>query len=248
MRLISKWITILTYSEISPEASREPCLWAVVPAAGSGSRMHSDLPKQYMLLNGIPIIEHTVNALLSHHRIKSLMLCLPVSDQRFSRLAIADDKRIQTTQGGDSRAQSVLNGLNALDAHDDDWVLVHDAARPCLSPRLLARLIKQVDNDGIGGILATPVKDTLKHANQQRRVCSTIDRSELWQAQTPQMFRYGLLKKALTYAIDTGEPVTDEASALELMGYQPRLIEGEARNLKVTTRDDVEIAEFLLRA
>jgi len=220
--------------------------WVVIPAAGSGRRMRETVPKQYLDVNGVAIIEHTIKVFLSNSDIDKLLVCLPEDDQRFRLMACANNPKVITTQGGGSRAQSVLNGLNALDADDHDWVLVHDAARPCLSSDLLQYLIDQLREDEVGGILAVPVKDTLKRANNNQRIDSTIDRSIVWQAQTPQMFRYGLLKQALSSALEHGFEITDEASSIERSGYQPKLIEGDARNLKVTTPDDLELAAFLL--
>lgn len=229
-------------TETAPEAK----LWAVLPAAGSGSRMRQTVPKQYLAINGTAIIEHTISVFLANQEIQKLIICLPPDDQRFSAMKSSSNPRVMTVTGGASRAQSVLNGLNMLAASDHDWVLVHDAARPCLSAQLLETLIEQLRFDEVGGILAVPVKDTLKRSTDDHRVASTLDRALIWQAQTPQMFRYGLLKKALSHALDLGVEITDEASSLEASGYQPKLIVGDARNLKITTPEDLDLAEFLL--
>lgn len=205
------------------------------------------MPKQYLMINGFTIIEHTLKIFLANQEIQAVMVALPHNDQRFSQLKTVHDRRIATTTGGSSRAQSVLNGLNALMAVDDDWVLVHDAARPCLSGESLATLIDHLRDDKVGGILAVPVKDTLKRSTSSQTISSTVDRVDMWQAQTPQMFRYGVLKAALTSAIEQGVAVTDEASSLENSGYKPRLIEGDVRNLKITNPEDFAIAEFLLK-
>jgi len=228
-------------------SNRNDKLWVILPAAGSGSRMREMIPKQYLRINGIAIIEHTISVFLANAEIQKLMVCLPLDDKRFKAMLSADNSRVNTTNGGSSRAQSVLNGLNALAANDQDWVLVHDAARPCLPSQLLAKFIEQLRDDHVGGLLALPAKDTLKQCNEDQRVNTTLDRSTIWQAQTPQMFRYGLLKTALTDAISQGIEITDEASAIEASGYKPKLVEGDARNLKVTTPEDLELAEFLLR-
>ncbi len=222
-------------------------LWVVLPAAGSGSRMKNTVPKQYLKINGTAIIEHTINVFLGNHEVQAIMVCVPPGDQRFSETKSSKNARVLTTQGGVSRAQSVLNGLNELDAAEHDWVLVHDAARPCLSAELLNHLIDTLRYDDVGGILAIAVRDTLKQASQDKRIESTLDRSTIWQAQTPQMFRYGLLKTALVKAIDQGLDITDEASSLELSGYAPAIVEGDSRNIKVTTAEDLDLAEFLLR-
>lgn len=222
-------------------------LWVVLPAAGSGSRMGNTVPKQYLNINGIAIIDHTISVFLANPEIQNIMVCVPEDDQRFGQTESSKNSRVRTTIGSDSRAKSVLNGLKALTAAEHDWVLVHDAARPCLSSEALESLIQTLADDEVGGILAIPARDTLKQASEGRRIASTIDRSIIWQAQTPQMFRYGLLKTALSDAIDQGVDITDEASALEWNGYTPALVEGDSRNLKVTSPEDLELAEFLLR-
>ncbi len=238
-----------------------------MPAAGAGSRMQASVPKQYLSINGAAIIEHAIKVFLDNHEIQRIMVPLAENDQSFSHLNIAKDRRVATTAGGSSRAHSVLNGLNALSVEgshllvkdsqslvkdspslveDSDWVLVHDAARPCLSSALLEHLIDSLRDDDVGGILAVPAKDTLKRASKTQTIMATVDRSDIWQAQTPQMFRYGILKAALTSAIEQNLNITDEASALEYMGYQPKLVVGDAGNLKVTTPEDLALAEFLL--
>ncbi len=210
--------------------------------------MQNELPKQYLIVNGKPIIEHTIAVFLANSEVHGLMVCLPPDDQRFNKLASFKSHRVATTSGGDSRAKSVLNGLRALDADSLDWVLVHDAARPCLSSQMLQRFVTQLRGEDVGGIMAVRAKDTLKRSTANDCIEATIDRSDIWQAQTPQMFRYGILEKALNQAIEHGAEITDEASSIELLGHQPKLVEGDARNLKVTTREDLELVEFLLRA
>jgi 2-C-methyl-D-erythritol 4-phosphate cytidylyltransferase len=227
-------------------------LWVVIPAAGSGSRMRKSLPKQYLCIHGSTILEHSINIFLANDEIQKIIVALAKDDRHFSQLDLAKEQRVATTTGGSSRAQSVLNGLNALPVNDSgvndsDWVLVHDAARPCLSDELLSKLISRLRDDDVGGILAIPVKDTLKRASKFQTISGTIDRADIWQAQTPQMFRYGLLKAALTLAIEQKIDITDEASSLENSGYEAKLIEGDARNLKVTTPEDLALAAFLLK-
>ncbi len=220
--------------------------WVVLPAAGSGSRMKNATPKQYLTINNTTVIEHAVKVFLDNSEVKMLMICLQTGDRRFGDTRLAEHPKVETTLGGESRAESVLNGLLALRAHEHDWVLVHDAARPCLSNHLLERLIEQLRDDDVGGLLAVPAKDTLKQASQNQRSLATLDRSTIWQAQTPQMFRYGVLRESLIRALKQGVDITDEASAVEASGYQPKLVEGDARNLKVTTPDDLQLAEYLL--
>jgi len=232
-------------------AVRQTEFWALMPAAGSGQRMQQALPKQYIEINGTTIIEHSARALLANNKIKQVMICVAIDDRIWPTLALANNTRVASTIGGANRAQSVLNGLHALtDAVSDDWVLVHDAARPCLNLMGLDTLINELENDDVGGILAIPAKDTLKLAQPQsdsnNSISKTLDRSQIWQAQTPQMFRYGALKNSLLYAIESGCEITDEASAMERAGYHPKLVEGDAHNLKVTTPEDVRLAEFIL--
>lgn len=223
-----------------------PQFWTVIPAAGIGSRMRADRPKQYLRLTGRTVIEHTLDCFLSHPQLKGLVVSLAGDDPYWSDLRCANDLRIQRANGGSERADSVLAGLRRLTelgARDEEWVLVHDAARPNLSREDLDRLLAELADDPIGGLLAVPARDTLKRAGGNGRVQETIDRSVIWQAFTPQMFRLGALRDALAGALDAGAAVTDEASALEWAGYSPRLIEGRADNLKITRPEDLQWLE-----
>jgi len=222
-----------------------PRFFALVPAAGFGSRMGSELPKQYLPLSGRPLIEHTVRALAAHPRIERVYVVLSPEDGWWEGQGIAHEKLVVLRCGGAARAQSVANGLKAIanEVAADDWVLVHDAARPCLRPEHLDRMLVELAEDAVGGILAVPVADTLKRAEAGQRIAATVPREGLWQAQTPQMFRHGLLLQALEAA---GSAVTDEASAIERMGFKPKLVEGDARNLKVTYPRDLELAALIL--
>ena len=219
---------------------------ALVPAAGSGSRMGGSLPKQYLPLLDRPLIEHTLRALALHPRIERVYVVLPPDDKVWDELDIRNGKLTVLRCGGEARAQSVANGLKAIAAEvaADDWILVHDAARPCLRVEHIDRMLAELADDEVGGILAVPVADTLKRSGAGQRIAETVPREGLWQAQTPQMFRHGLLLKALEAA---GSLVTDEASAIEFMGLQPKLVEGDARNLKVTYPRDLELAVLILR-
>lgn len=221
-----------------------PRYWVVIPAAGMGTRMLSDVPKQYLKLGEKTVLEHTLSIFDSSLESVQLVVCLAPNDDQFEQLIVSD--KVMTALGGETRGETVLNGLCEIDADDSDWVIVHDAARPCLSRDLLVHFVEQLSDDEVGGILAVPAKDTLKQASVDRKINQTIDRSMVWQAQTPQMFRYRLLRESLNAAINANATITDEASALEWAGYSPRLIEGEARNIKVTTPDDLLFAEFLL--
>jgi 2-C-methyl-D-erythritol 4-phosphate cytidylyltransferase len=221
---------------------------ALVPAAGTGARMAAEAPKQYLEVAGRPVLYYTLRELAAHPSIERILVVLAPGDRRFADVPCAELRCPVDTLycGGAERCASVYNGLlaarDALQA--DDWVLVHDAARPCLSAAALQRLIVEVGDDETGGLLALPVADTLKRANGEDRIAATVPREGLWQAQTPQMFRYGLLIEALRRTTGTG--VTDEAGAIERIGLRPKLVMGEARNLKITYPEDLELAKLVL--
>jgi len=220
-----------------------PAFWAVIPAAGVGARMAADRPKQYLLLGGLTILEHSLNCFIDHPQLKGMVISLAVDDPYWPTLACADDPRIQRAAGGIERADSVLNALLHLHgqgAHDDDWVLVHDAARPNLSREDLDKLLSELAGDPVGGLLAVPARDTLKRADSNGRVAETVDRSFIWLAYTPQMFRLGALHRALADSLVSDVSITDEASAMEWSGQSPRLIEGRSDNIKVTRPEDLE--------
>ncbi len=224
-------------------------LWGVVPAAGVGRRMGGARPKQYLPLAGRTVLEHSVTALLAHPRMEAVVVALQVDDPYWPALAMARDPRVLTAPGGEERMHSVLNGLRALEgrAAAQDWVLVHDAARPCLRGDDLARLVDNLTDHPVGGLLALPMADTVKRAGEDGSVVETVDRSCLWRALTPQMFRYHLLRSALEAAVTAGVMVTDESQALERLGRQPRLVPGNADNLKITHPGDLELAALFLR-
>ncbi len=220
-----------------------PPFWVVIPAAGIGSRMRADRPKQYLQLAGRTILEHTLDCFLDHPRLKGLVLSLAADDPFWPALPCATDPRIQRVEGGAERADSVLAGLLRLvelGAQEGDWVLVHDAARLNLARSDLDRLLAELADDPVGGLLAVPARDTLKRIGADGRVAETVDRSLIWQAYTPQMFRFAALHRALADALVAGVAVTDEASALEWAGQAPKLVEGRADNLKITRPEDRE--------
>lgn len=224
-----------------------PRHYALVPAAGSGARFGSEVPKQYLELAGKPLIHHALAALCRCQRIDRVWVILSPGDRwwgAYDWTALGDKLQIVFC-GGPSRAQSVTNGLAAVAGvlADDDWVLVHDAARPCLSQEMLAALFDELADDPVGGLLAVPVADTLKRADAQQRVAATESRDGLWQAQTPQMFRHRVLREALSGNL----AVTDEASAIEAAGFRPRLVRADATNLKVTYAADLRLAELILQ-
>jgi 2-C-methyl-D-erythritol 4-phosphate cytidylyltransferase len=220
--------------------------FALVPAAGSGSRMGVARPKQYLELAGKPLIHHALATLCAAPAISAVYVVLAVDDAEWGRhdWSAMGPKLKPLYCGGPSRADSVHNGLRAIagEVAPDDWVLVHDAARPCLAAYHLEALFSQVSEADVGGILAVPVADTLKRADETTHIAATVPREGLWQAQTPQMFRYRVLRQALER---TGG-VTDEASAVEALGFRPRLVAADATNLKVTYALDRKLAEWIL--
>lgn len=222
--------------------------WLVIPAAGIGARMAADRPKQYLQVAGRSILEHTLQRFLDHPALRGVVVSLAADDPYWSALAVASDPRIRRAAGGRERADSVLAGLETLKnegAADDDWVLVHDAARPNLALEDLQRLLDSLADDPVGGLLAVPARDTLKRAGADGRVQETVDRSVIWQAYTPQMFRLGALRQALAQALRAQVAITDEASAMEWAGLAPRLVEGRADNLKVTRPEDLQYLQVL---
>jgi 2-C-methyl-D-erythritol 4-phosphate cytidylyltransferase len=222
-------------------------LFGLIPAAGQGARLGGETPKQYLEIRGEPMLAHAVRALLAHPAIEVAFVVLSPDDERYAThdWSAFGDRVAPLWCGGPTRRDSVLNGLVAIAnvVDPDDWVLVHDAARPCLARADVAGLIAGVGDDENGGILAVPLADTLKRDDGSGRIASTEPRERLWLAQTPQMFRHGTLLRALGDAADA----TDEASAVEALGLRPRLVPGTVRNLKVTYADDIAIAAALLR-
>lgn len=220
--------------------------WAVVPAAGVGKRMQADRPKQYLPLAGKTVIEQTLSRLLQAEVFSAVAVAISKEDPYWPELACSRHEKIITAAGGQERANSVLSGLKSLEqqAMETDWVLVHDAARPCLTSADIHLLIDTLKDEAVGGILALSSHDTLKKVKQQK-IISTIDRTTIWRALTPQMFRYGMLKQALE---DTrGNPaVTDEASAMEIQGLQAKIVEGRSDNIKITRPEDLALAEFYM--
>jgi 2-C-methyl-D-erythritol 4-phosphate cytidylyltransferase len=226
-----------------------PRCWAVLPAAGIGSRMGADLPKQYLPLAGKTLIEHSLGALLQCPQIQAVVVAVHADDRQVQSMPAMQQPRVLLTEGGAQRSDSVLAGLEALDdrASPQDWVLVHDAARPCVSGADINKLIQQVTERGTGGVLAEPVVDTVKQAGSGQLVAATLDRSRLWRAQTPQMFRLGELRNALQQAAEQNLTVTDEASAMELAGHPVQLVAAQYPNLKVTVPADLELAAWYLQ-
>jgi 2-C-methyl-D-erythritol 4-phosphate cytidylyltransferase len=223
-------------------------LWCVLPAAGKGVRAGGDRPKQYQPIAGRPMLEHTLERLAAHPRIAGLVVVIAADDPHFGAMESIGGKPLLVAVGGGERSDSVLAGLHALPASvaDDDFVLVHDAARPCVRADDISRLIDEAGK-GEGGLLGAPLRDTLKRADTGCHSIATEPRDGRWRAFTPQMFRRGALVRALRLAAEAGIVVSDEAMAMERTGVTPLLVEGSEDNIKVTTPADFALAEFLLQ-
>ncbi|WP_159565122.1 2-C-methyl-D-erythritol 4-phosphate cytidylyltransferase [Budvicia diplopodorum] len=220
---------------------------AILPAAGIGSRMQSDCPKQYLTIGHKTIIEYAIQALLSHGTVQHVIVVVHPQDTIFASLSISQDSRVSVTIGGAARYDSVMAGLKRASQMNARWVLVHDAARPCLHLSDLDRLIHDAMKSQQGGILATPVKDTMKRAiSGECSIAHTVERNELWHALTPQMFPLELLNDCMSRALNEGVALTDEASALEHCGFHPLLVAGRSDNIKVTRPEDLALATFYL--
>ena len=225
-----------------------PRCWALVPAAGSGTRLGGERPKQYVEIAGKPVLAHTLKSLMEVGSILGIAVGLASDDRWWHEIIVTSDRILGTYVGGVSRAETVLRGLEYLEphVHTEDWVLVHDAARPCIRSSDIERLISERGDGPSGALLAVPVPDTMKQSNGRDQVERTISREGLWCAQTPQLFSYEALRDALQRS-DLAT-VTDDSSAMEAAGYMPRLVPGRADNLKVTTREDLELAALILQA
>jgi 2-C-methyl-D-erythritol 4-phosphate cytidylyltransferase len=223
-------------------------VFAIVPAGGSGSRMGGATPKQYLPLEGKTVLGHTLHALASVAQIDGIVLVVAPTDEWIDDEPLAAfGERVRLARvGGATRAHSVRNGIKQLStkAAADDWVLVHDAARPCVRPADIARMIETLRADEVGGILAQPMADTVKRSDARGRVAATVPREQLWRAQTPQMFRLGMLLQAL----ELQPEVTDEAQAIEALGLAPKLVAGPATNIKITYAEDLPLASLILKA
>lgn len=236
-------------TNVIPSDPNNARFWAVVPAAGAGRRMGATLPKQYLTLCGQTVLAHTVTRLARHPTIHGVTVVLAEGDEHFQKLPFSSYKNLFTVLGGEERCHSVLNGLRALDAHarKEDWILVHDAARPCVRGDDITRLVESLRDHPVGGLLGLPVADTMKRTDAEGNVTATVPREGLWRALTPQMFRFGLLRDALEAALRKGMRVTDEAQAMEAAGHVPRMIEGHADNIKITRPRDLALAELYLK-
>ena len=222
----------------------------IIPASGVGTRMGSSTPKQYLRLeNGLTIIDQCLETLLEIKLISGFVVALSSTDSFFQSSHFYNHSKILAiAEGGKERFNSVLSALNSLNkiAQPNDWVLVHDSVRPCIKKSDIEKLIREVSNDSIGGILATSAIDTVKEKNASGSI-KTIDRKKLYMAQTPQMFRFGILKEAIESAIKMGGKITDESEAIEKLGHSVKIIGGSSSNIKITTKDDIDLANYFLK-
>jgi 2-C-methyl-D-erythritol 4-phosphate cytidylyltransferase len=235
----------------------KPNIWAIIPAAGVGRRMKSSIPKQYLAIHQRPVIEHTLKAMARSPHIQGLVIALGDHDEYWADVELPADKPIIRARGGQERANSVVNALDALfewpefDAQHD-WVMVHDAVRPCIRQQDISKLVEMVGDDINGGILAHPVRDTIKRAalaDDQAIIETTVDRTDLWHALTPQYFPALRLHQSLSAALTSGKHplITDESSAMEQAGYAPRLVHGHEDNIKITHPDDLRLASLFIQ-
>lgn len=226
-------------------------IWAIVPAAGVGKRMASGTPKQYLSIHGKTILEHSIERLLSVVDIAGVIVAIHEQDKIWANLAISKHPQVKVVLGGQERMHSVMNALRFLKTinnQQNQFVLVHDAVRPCVRASDIQKLIHALSTDDVGGLLAAPLVDTLKRSDAQGRVAETIDRSHCWRAQTPQMFRIALLKKSFEVLLNRKRIVSDEAAALEASGFKPKIIEGHSDNIKLTLPGDLALVEAILTA
>lgn len=224
-------------------------LWFIVPAAGIGQRMGANVPKQYLSFADSTIIETTLTTLLNVTSLAGIVVAIHPNDVYWASLSISQHDKIHTVIGGDARADSVFAALVFLQhrINPRQWVLVHDAARPCVSVSSIEKMISELANNDVGGILGVNSSDTLKRVDAQKKIEETIEREKIWQAQTPQMFRYGLLFAALAQALERKMAITDESSAMELAGHPVNMVTGRRDNIKITHADDLYVAEAIYK-
>jgi len=223
--------------------------WVIIPAAGFGNRMGTDIPKQYLKIRGRCILEHTVSKFTRLSAIEGIVVVISKNDTYWSDLDLSGNEKLMTAVGGKERYHSVLNGLYRLGevAGGNDWVLVHDAARPCVRMEDITNLIENLSGHPAGGLLGVPVRDTMKRADLNDEITGTISRERLWHALTPQMFRKQILIQAIENSIRNNIDITDEAQAMENEGFNPKLIAGHPDNIKITHKNDLPLAELFLK-
>jgi len=238
----------LSFRSLKSQKLNNSGVWAVVPAAGIGTRMDADKPKQYLTIANKTILELTLQRLTSHPHIKGVVVAISEDDDLWPKLNKQFDCPVYTASGGKERSDSVLNALIKLAEIDDNdpWVLVHDAARPCLRHEDIDRMLQQLLTHPVGGILGIPITDTVKRIAADNSISSTVSRQGLWRASTPQMFHLQALTEVLQTAIKNQQKVTDEASAMEMAGYHPLMVEGHADNIKITIPQDLALASLFL--
>ena len=228
-------------------------IWAVLPAAGIGRRMGSSIPKQYLPIDGTPLLLHALRRLSAVQEIAKIVVVIHPEDNHWAELqesiSAEFSDRVITVMGGDERYRSVLNGLTAMTefADKDDWVLVHDAVRPCVRTSDIEKLIQEASQHAVGGLLGSPVDNTLKRVDQDLTVIETIDRGSYWNALTPQMFRFAQLKASIEAVVASGAQVTDEAAAMEVAGFKPIMVAGNKDNIKITVDADLLLASQILK-
>ena len=222
--------------------------WAVIPAAGMGNRMGTEIPKQYLRIRDRCILEHVLSRFIEIPVIERIVVVVSDNDTYWPGLDLSRHKKVTSTIGGKERYHSVLNGLQSVvnTAGEQDWVLVHDAARACVRADDIRLLIESLSNHPVGGLLGLPVRDTMKQTDTHNEITGTISRDGLWHALTPQMFRLGALKKAIKDVIDKNLEITDEAQAMEIAGFKPKFIQGHPDNIKITHKNDLPLAELYL--
>lgn len=222
--------------------------WAIIPAAGFGNRMGAELPKQYLKIHGQYILEHTASKFIRLANIEGIVVVISVNDAYWPRLELSRNEKVMVTTGGEQRYHSVLNGLYRLDevAGNNDFVLVHDAARPCVRIDDIAVLIEKISDHPVGGLLGVPARDTLKRADENNEITETISREGVWHALTPQMFRKAMLQQAIESAIANNIEITDEAQAMEHAGFKPKFVAGHPDNIKITHMHDLPLVELFL--
>lgn len=220
---------------------------AIVPAAGIGKRMQAEVPKQYLKLGELTVLEHSLKKLCSCDYVEKIIVAIAPKDNYWQHLSLSKHPKVTTVLGGDERCHSVFNALQAIKSSGFEWILVHDAVRPCVTVADINKLVQQLQQHPVGGLLGVPVRDTLKQVDEKSNVVKTLERSQLWHALTPQLFRYKVLEQALNRCQQDNYLATDEAAAIEYLGLQPQMVQGSATNIKITLPEELDLAEWYLQ-